>query len=62
MDCQEDHEEIIGYNAVPDKQHFTNGGELEGVNCAKCRRLFVEKKGNDVVVPAIKYPIFICSG
>ena len=55
--CQEDHEEITCYNVDPDKIYCTNGGELEGVSCAKCRRLFVVKKGSDMVVPAIKFLI-----
>ena len=44
MNCQDDHEKITGYNTEPDKRYCTNGGELEGVSCAKCKRLFVEKE------------------
>ena len=61
MNCQEDHEEITGYNAEPNKQYFTNGGELEGVRCEKCTRLFAKKEGSDMVAPTIKCQIYIYS-
>ena len=62
INCHEDHEEITGYNEEPDKRYCTDSGELQGVSCTKCIRLFTEKEGGNVVIPTIKYPIYICSG
>ena len=60
--CKIDHSDVTMFKEESDKRYCNENGDLHGVACASCHCKFGEKDKVKVVVPSVKYPIYVCSG
>ena len=60
--CTHTHADIVSYKEEGDKRYFKKDMELFNTKCAKCKKHFSNVDGDNIIVPSIANPVYVCLG